>query len=254
MGRLMGLDVNRIRAVARKELRDFRRNRFIFLTMGLMPVLFLALPIVDIFLIKATATSAALEKRLGLSLMYMLLIPVLVPATLAAYTVVGEREQGTLEPLLTTPIRREEFIAGKAVAVLLPTVGIAYAVFGIFLASVRLFANPVVATAIFHEGPVLLAQVLFTPLLAGWSIWVGMAASARSSDVRVAQQLATLGSLPPVAVAALMSFGVIHPSVRVALIMATVLLAINVGALRVVAAMFDRERLVTGGRAGSRRH
>lgn len=253
-GRMMGLDVGRIRAVARKELRDFRRNRFIFLTMGLMPVLFLALPIVDIFLIKATVTSAALEKRLGLSLMYMLLIPVLVPATLAAYTVVGEREQGTLEPLLTTPILREEFIAGKAVAVLLPTIGIAYAVFGIFLASVRLFANPVVATAIFHEGPVLLAQVLFTPLLAGWSIWVGMAASARSSDVRVAQQLATLGSLPPVAVAALMSFGVIHPTVRVALTMAMVLLAINVGALGVVAAMFDRERLVTGGTAGSRRH
>lgn len=250
---MMGMDVGRIRAVVRKELRDFRRNRFIYLTMGIMPLLFLALPIVDIFLVKATATSAALEKRLGLSLLYMLLLPVLIPATLASYTVVGEREQGTLEPLLTTPISREEFIAGKAVAVMIPTLAIAYVVFGLFLACVRLFANAVVATAVFHEGPVLLAQVLFTPLLAGWSIWVGMAASARSSDVRVAQQLGTVGSLPPVAVAALMSFGVIHPSFRIALVMAGALLAIDVLALRVVAAMFDRERLVTGGKPVSGR-
>jgi hypothetical protein len=38
----------------------------------------------------------------------------------------------------------------------------------------------------------LLVQLLFTPLLAGWSIWVGIARSVRSSDVRVAQQLGVL--------------------------------------------------------------
>lgn len=250
---MMGLDATRVGAVIHKELRDYRRNRAIFLTMTIMPFLFLALPIVDIFLIKASSSSTALDKRLGLSLLYMLLIPVVVPATLAAYTVVGEREQGTLEPLLTTPIRREEFIAGKAAAVLIPSVAIAYAEFGIFLAAVRLFANPVVASAIFHQRPVLLAQILFTPLLAGWAIWVGMAVSARSSDVRVAQQLGTFASLPPVGLAALMSFGVIHPTFRVALVIAAALLAIDVMALRLVSAIFDRERLVTGAKPISAR-
>lgn len=43
-----------------------------------------------------------------------------------------------------------------------------------------------------------IAQVLFTPLLAVWSIWVGIAISARSSDIRVAQQLGVLASLPSV--------------------------------------------------------
>jgi hypothetical protein len=32
------------------------------------------------------------------------------------------------------------------------------------------------------RAPDLLAQLLFTPLLAAWSIWVGIAISARSSD------------------------------------------------------------------------
>ena len=55
----------------------------------------------------------------------------------------------------------------------------------------------------------MLVQLLFTPLLAGWSIWVGIAISARSSDVRVAQQLSVLASLPPLAIVALMQFNVI---------------------------------------------
>jgi len=125
---------------------------------------------------------------------YMLALPVLTPAMLAAYAVAGEREQGTLEPVLTRPIRREEFLLGKALAVLAPSIGIAYAVFAIFLAFVALFAHPAVASAIL-QGPDILAQVLFTPLLAAFSVWVGVAISTRSRDVRVAQQLSLLGSL-----------------------------------------------------------
>jgi ABC-type Na+ efflux pump permease subunit len=244
-----GLDATRIGAVVRKELRDYRRNRFIFLTMTIMPFVFLALPMIDIFLIKVSASSAQLDKRLGAALLYMLLIPVLVPATLAGYSVVGEREQGTLEPLLTTPIRQQEFIVGKAAAVMIPSLAIAYAVFGLFLAAVRLFANSIVASAIFHQGPVLLAQVLFTPLLAGWAIGIGMAISARSSDVRVAQQLSTFASLPPLGITALLSLNVIHPTFSLALAFAGGLLAVDVLALRFVSSLFDPERLVTGTKA-----
>jgi hypothetical protein len=39
-------------------------------------------------------------------------------------------------------------------------------------------------------------QLLFTPLLAGSAIWVGIAVSTRCTDVRAAQQLGVLGSFP----------------------------------------------------------
>jgi ABC-2 type transport system permease protein len=165
--------------------------------------------------------------------------------------VVGEREQGTLEPLLTTPIRAEEFLIGKAAAAMLPALAIAYTVFGVFLGAVRLFANSSVASAVFHHSAVLIAQALFTPLLAGWAIWVGLAVSARSNDVRVAQQLATVGSLPPLGVTALMSFGVIHPTLTLAVTLAAALLVIDVVAWRVVSSLFDRERLVTGAKSST---
>ena len=74
----------------------------------------------------------------------------------------------------------EEFLIAKAVAAFVPTLVIAYAVFGIFLAVAALFAHPEIVSAI-YAGPHVLVQFLFTPLLAGWAIWVGIAVSTRSS-------------------------------------------------------------------------
>lgn len=91
----------------------------------------------------------------------MLGIPALVPSALAAYAVVGERVQGTLEPMLSTPIGREELVLGKALAVLVPSIAVSYVVYGVFLACVALFASTGVAAA-FIRGPDILAQLLFT--------------------------------------------------------------------------------------------
>ena len=98
----------------------------------------------------------------------------------------------------------------------------------------------------FHQGPILLALFLFAPLLAGWAIVVGMAMSVRASEVRVAQQLGMLASLPPLGLVVLLAIGVIHPTFTVAVLFAVGLLVIDLRALRVVSRMFDRERLVTG--------
>jgi ABC-2 type transport system permease protein len=222
----MNFSWTRVRVISQKELRDYRHNRFIIYTMSLMPLIFVILPIVALFTIPAEVSSPKLDSRIGLSLLYMLIVPAIVPAALAASSVVGEREQGTLEPVLITPIRREEFLLGKAFAALIPTLVIAYVIFGLFLGCAAVFATPVVASAVF-EGSHLAVQLLFTPLLAGWSIWVGIAISARSSDVRVAQQLGALASFPPLALVALMSLNVIRPTLALALILAAGLLLID---------------------------
>jgi ABC-type Na+ efflux pump permease subunit len=167
---------------------------------------------------------------------------------IAAYAVVGERQQGTLEPVLGTPIRHQELLLGKALAVLAPSVVISYAVYGVFLGCVELFAHPGVAPALIR-GPDILAQLLFTPLLATWSIWIGIAISARSSDVRVAQQLGALASLPSIAVTTLVALNVIHATLGLALALGALLLLADRLGWRIVSAMFDRERLVTGTRA-----
>jgi ABC-2 family transporter len=146
--RPVGFSWRRVGAILRKELRDYRRNRFVIGTMVAAPAVFIVLPMIQLFVANATGNTAHLDLRIGLSLLYMLVIPVTVPSAVSAYSVVGEREQGTLEPVLTTPIRREEFLIGKALAAFVPTLVIAYAVFGIFLAVAALLAHPVIVSAI----------------------------------------------------------------------------------------------------------
>jgi ABC-type transport system involved in multi-copper enzyme maturation permease subunit len=234
----------RMRAIFRKELREYRHNGFIIWTMAIFPLIFLIQPLVVVFLLPPSASTDLSQEHL---LLYMLGIPAIVPAAVAAYAVVGERQQGTLEPVLTTPVRREEFLLGKALAALVPSVAIAYAVYAFFLTCVGLFAQPAVASALL-QAPDVLAQLLFTPLLAGWSIWVGIAISARASDFRVAQQLGILASLPTALVAALIAFNVIHATLGLALTLAAALLLGDALGWRITAATFDRERLVTGSR------
>ena len=235
----------RVFAVIAKELREYRRNRLLVGSMTVYPAVFTALPIATFFAKQPSIASAALSKHIGLSLLYLLIVPVVVPATISGYAIVGEREAGTLEPLLTTPIRTEEILLGKAAAIAMPTLAVSYSVYGLFLIAVELFAHPFVASAVFDSNQVR-AQAVFIPLLAAWSIWVGIAISTRVGDVRVAQQLTVLGSLPPVAVTSLMAFGVIKPTLTLALILAAALLVVDLAGWRLVATLFNRERLITG--------
>jgi len=227
-------------AILHKELREYRHNGFIIWTMAIFPLIFLIQPLVVVFALPASASAELSHEHL---LLYMLGIPAIVPAAVAAYSVVGERQQGTLEPVLTTPVRREEFLLGKALAALVPSVTVAYAVYAVFLACVGLFARPAVASSLLR-APDLLAQLLFTPLLAGWSIWVGIVISARARDFRVAQQLGILASLPTAVVAALVAFDVIHVALGVALGLAAALLLLDSLGWRIVSATFRRERLI----------
>jgi ABC-2 type transport system permease protein len=237
------MSATRVRALYRKELREYRRSGSIVATMAAIP---LGIVIFPLLLVIALPASDA-NSLSGDPLVILLGIPAIVPSVVAAYAVVGEREQGTLEPVLTTPIRREELLLAKALAALVPSLTIAYAMFAFFVACTKLFAQPAVASVVL-QGPNLLVQVLFTPLLAAWSIWVCIAISTRARDVRVAQQLGAIAGLPVILVAYLITFNVIHATLGLALGVAAVLLVLDGMGWRIAAAAFDRERLITGGR------
>ena len=232
----------RVGAILQKELRDYRRNRFVIYTMAFLPLIFVIAPTIDLLTIKASFSSAKLDTRIGLSLLYMLVIPAIVPAALAAYAVVGEREQGTLEPVLITPIRREEFLISKALAVLAPTLAIAYLILGIFSASRRSSPSPV-------SPPQCSSAPTCSSSCCLRHCWpAGQSGSASPSPP------ARLTCAPPSSWARWPacprspSLNVITPTLGLALGLAAALLVVDVLGWRAVATMFDRERLVTGTR------
>jgi ABC-type Na+ efflux pump permease subunit len=229
----MGLDLRRVRAIIRKELREIQHNRSLLGAMAILPLVFMIQPLIAVLGLSASAAAGLSHEHV---LLYLLGIP--VP---------GERQQGTLEPVLTTPIRREELLLGKALAAWVPSIAIAYLIDVAFLAIVALFGQHGIASALVNPSD-LVAQVLFVPLLAAWSIWVGLAMSTRASDARVAQQLSLLASLPVVLGVVLIALDAISPSPELGVALAALFVVLDVGGWWVVSRLFDRERLIAGSR------
>jgi ABC-2 type transport system permease protein len=213
--------------------------------MTVMPFIFLITPLITLFKVPDSTSGPQAKAAVGVITLFLFIVPIVVPPVIAAYSVVGERDQGTLEPVLTAPIQPSELLLGKATAVFLPAVAIAYGMYAVIALSIRFGAAPVVRTVVFHP-PQVVAQILFTPLLAAWSIWACIGISTRATDVRVAQQLGTLAGLPLLAFTSLITFQLVTPTVPVAVGLALALLALDIAGWRVVSRLFDRERLITG--------
>jgi ABC-type Na+ efflux pump permease subunit len=235
---------SRVRAVIRKELREYRRNRFVVGSMVALPLVFLGIPTANILALKADMDATTIRAVVGGAMVTFFFVALILPTVISGYAVIGEREQGTLEPVLTTPVAQEELLLGKALAAVVPTVAIAYALFLVFALAVKAAAIPQVVDLVWQPSQ-LVAIVLFAPLLATFSIWVGLAMSVRANDVRVAQQLSGLAMLPMIGLISLFTFRVIAPSVTVAVAGGVVVALIDMIAWRLVSRMFDRERLLT---------
>ena len=233
----------RVMAIFRKEMREFRRNKQVISTMALSPVGFLVFPVIFLFAVPASDASTLYQYPV---LLFTLAMAALVPVVVGAYSITGEREQGTLEPVLGTPVLAGEFLLGKALAVFVPAAAESYLLFGVIDGLVWVL-RPAAVSAAALRPLVLLAQLIFTPLLAWMGVWISMTISARVSDARVAQQLGWLIMLPVIALSVLFGFHVLQVTALLGVIVGAVLVVLDAG-LSVVSAAFDRERLVLGTR------
>jgi ABC-type Na+ efflux pump permease subunit len=235
---------SRVLVVVRKEFREYRRNRFIVATMAALPVVLLALLVAETFALPEGASEATLRRPVGEALLFLQLIPVMLPTTIAAYAVMGEREQRTLETVLTTPVTDRELLTGKMIAAVVPAVAIAWLLFGVYVGLAEIFAPHVVVEQIWTVEQAV-AMALLAPALAAFGIVAGVLVSLRSSDFRVAQQLAVLASAPVIAFVALITFRVLDPSVELYAAAAAVVFLVDAVLWRLAVRLFSRERLLT---------
>ena len=71
---------------------------------------------------------------LNLFMLMFMILPVAIPVTIAAYSIVGEKTTRSLEPLLATPITTVELLSGKIIAAVVPAIVATWVAFGIFVA------------------------------------------------------------------------------------------------------------------------
>jgi hypothetical protein len=169
----------------------------------------------------------------------------LAPVGIASYSLIGEKVQKSLEPLLATPTTDEEILAGKSIAAFLPAIGANYLGALIFTVLVDLFTYGTLKTLYFPNWDIAIILFLLAPLACLLSVGYNVLISSRMNDVRTAQQLGTLILLPFAAVYFLSELKILTLTTNNMLIMAAVLLVIDVIVFYLVKATFQREEILT---------
>ncbi len=130
-------------------------------------------------------------------LILFMLIPTVVPLTMAIYSVIGEKTARTLEPLLAAPVGVGELLFAKSLASTVPSVIVTWTAYAIYLAAVSSLGSHAAVAAVTAPRWIL-AIVIMVPLLTLLSVNLGILISTRVNDVRVAQQIGGLVVVPVV--------------------------------------------------------
>ena len=209
-----------VRAVCVREWREALSNKLLVGMTLLPPLVILAAGIVavaaaavnppserDVQALYAAAPAVAgLDPKEAVQgfiatyfLILFMLIPTVVPLTMAIYSVIGEKSARTLEPLLAAPVGVGELLFAKSLASTVPSVIVTWIAYAIYLASVSSLGSRAAVNAVTAPRWIL-AIVVMVPLLTLLSVNLGILISTRVNDVRVAQQIGGLVVVPVVGI------------------------------------------------------
>lgn len=253
-----------------KEWSEIFKHRMVLFTMIFMPLIFTILPLVMLYVTGmggddlGSASAADVPEQFlsvceaGVSatecmqiyvmnqfLLMFMMLPVIIPVTIAAYSIVGEKTTHSLEPLLATPISTTELLAGKSLAAALPAIIVGWGSFGLFLLALPLIGVGKAVIA-YIAGPTwLLAIFVAGPLMAIASVNFAIFVSSRVNDPRVAEQISAVLIVPILGLifAQIAGLIVINPLVMLSFIGGMVLL--DIGMIYLGATIFQRENILT---------
>jgi ABC-2 type transport system permease protein len=260
--------MRQFRALVGKEWADMLRNRLVFYVVIFVPVLMVTLPIIMLFVTGRVPIGAqdlremermlsspifadlnpveTMQAAMASNMMVLfLMMPLMVPVTIAAYSIVGEKVTHSLEPLLATPITTTRLLLAKGSAAAVPGIGMTWICYGVFLIAARFLSASERVFAVFVDPMWLVAMFILAPLLTITAVMVGIIVSSRVSDPRAAEQLGSLIILPLMVLFIGMMAGFIMLNSTTFLISSAIAAAANVGLIALGVALFQRETILT---------
>jgi ABC-2 type transport system permease protein len=168
----------------------------------------------------------------------------IVPSIVAAYSIIGEKNNHTLEPVLATPVRSWQFLTGKILSAVLPAMIVTWISGGLFIAELALFTDANVVSHVVTAGWLTLF-LAGTPLLGLIAVAVMTAISSRVNDTRTAQQLSVWGIVPVAGLILGELSGQFELTVLVAVIATGILILLAILLTWGAAQLFQRESILT---------
>ncbi|MBN1860338.1 MAG: ABC transporter permease subunit [Candidatus Thermoplasmatota archaeon] len=194
---------------------------------------------------KPSEIDQVLPLMFNMVLMIFIIIPATLPTIIATYSIVGEKNNRSLEPLLATPTTDGELLAGKIFSSFLPSMGSTLLAFTLGVVLLDIVLIPKVGYPLLPNLSWILSMVLLAPTACLMSVLACVLVSSKVSDVRAAQQLGGFIVMPVVVLMLGVLSGFIFLSPWMIVIFAGLYGLIDLLLFYFVKAVFNREKILT---------
>lgn len=242
----MNLDI--VTAIAGKDLRQILGRRTVRTSLTIFPLIVaVGLPLILRFGGRKTGgiPAAVIPQMLDAFTVLFVIGAAVLPTFIASYSLVGEKVERSLEPLLATPASDGEVLAGKSAAALAPPLAVMWGAAIVFMVLSDFVTRGRLGYDYFPTGSSLVTFLLVVPLSAVMSVQFSVLVSARVTDVRAAQQLSSLIVLPFAALYLLSELKVVTLDGAAVAVVCIVVAVVDVVLFLLAKATFRREEILT---------
>lgn len=269
-----------VRAIARKDIISIASNIQVWLPMLIIPLIFsVVYPIGLAFVIRATGNEISgdfgeiLDKLEKLPLLssgslrrtldslvtdqqraaylmfnyfmspFFLMIPLMAASTISVDSFVGEKERGTLEGLLLSPVDMRSVFIAKVLASLLPAVTVSLLSFVLLAVCTNAFAWPIFGRLFFPNiswAPLILLVMPAVSLLA---VLINVFVSVRVSTFQAGYQMTGFLVLPVVALMIMQFAGLMLLDVKMLLAIGVAIIIVDYALLKIIVGRLDRAQI-----------
>jgi ABC-2 type transport system permease protein len=235
--------MNKVWLVLHKEFKEIFQQRSLIIGMCVFPLIIVLISGYTLYAAHAAGDQQGQISIGNLFRLYVLVDPLFIPSMIAAYGIVGEKNNRTLEPLLATPLETWKLLLAKSLSASIPAMVATWLTGGIFVAELAVFASAAVFAQVITLGWLILL-VVTTPVLTLIPVALAVITSSRLNDPRAASQISSV-----ILIILLFVFGITGYSLIIgptqALFITAVLALLGVILLRAAIAVFQRETILT---------
>ncbi len=185
--------------VAAKDIRVFLRKRHTIYSLVVFPIIIgIGLPFVIRLVVgkQGALLGTHLTDLMNAFALFFVIGASAIPTLLASYSLVGEKVEKSLEPLLASPITDSELLLGKGIGAFVPSIASLYIGSIVFMALSDLFTHSTLGYYYFPNWTIGLLLLILMPLMSVLSVEWSVIVSARATDPRAAQLQGVLIAIP----------------------------------------------------------
>jgi len=265
------MSVEQIKAIIGKEFDEIMKNKMVLSTILLMPLLFaIVIPVAFFGSIFFAGDEGLTQNETAMYigmlpgggtgdpkeslvlffatalLPFFMLLPAFLPAIISSYSIIGEKKNRTLEPLLAAPVSVYDIMIGKALAALIPSLLATWASTVIYFAITAAITVSALGKLVLPDlVPWVVGMLAFAPLVAFMGIMTTIIISSKVNDPRAAQQVSAVFIIPIMGIFLMQMMGLALIDLKIMLVMVAAVFVVDLITLRLGKFIFDREEILT---------